>query len=206
MVLGWGKLAQIFKSIPFFNVVPLLQFPFFTLGWIETHHPGPPAATVWRSPRTPACCTRESTRQDSVTGQPAGSPDSSQECSGAACQSSNYPAAGATATAENPDCTTAASIATAAATTTLNPTSDSLLCAASSDNGTRTKPRTKTFGTTQGGAAATGETSTGSKEDRPLGPLLSPLATTHCWMWGHWSHASELKYRLLLLLPMETLY
>lgn len=168
----------------------LLQFPFFTLGWIKTHHPGPPAATVWRSPRTPACRSRESTRQDSVTGQPAGSPDPSQECSGAARQSSNYPAAGATATTENPDCTTAASITAAAA---LNSASDSLLCAAGSDNGARTKPRTKTFSTTQGRAAAAGETSTGS-------PLLSPSATTHCWVWGPWSHALELKCRLLFLL------
>lgn len=145
------------SGIPFFNVVSLLQFLFFTLGWIEAHHPGPPAATVWRSPRTSACCAREPTRQDSITGQPVGSPDSSQECPGAACQSSHYPAAGATATAKNSDCTTSSIVTAPAPAATFNPTTYSVLRAAGSDHGTRTKSRTKTFSTTENGTAATGE-------------------------------------------------
>lgn len=144
-----------------------LQFPFFTLGWIETHHPGPPAATVWRSPRTSACRARESTREDSVTGQPTSSPDSSQECPGATRQSSNYPAAGAAATAENPDRTTASIVTAAAPAATLIPAGNAFLCAAGSDNGTGTEPRTKTFSTTQGGTSATGETYMVREENRP---------------------------------------
>lgn len=130
---------------------------FFHVGWIETHHLGPPAATDRRSPRTSACCVRESTGQDSVTGQPAGSLDSSQECPGAACQSRNYSAAGTAATAENPDCTPASFFTATTTAATRSPASDTFLCAAGSDHGTRTKPRTETFSATQNGAAATGE-------------------------------------------------
>lgn len=63
----------------------------------------------------------ESTRQDSVTGQPASSPDSSQECPGAACQSSNHTAAGAATTTENPDRTTASIITATTPTAATHP-------------------------------------------------------------------------------------